>query len=284
MLLNQRGPIKKTETVTLRLHLIALVMTAVSFSPACHGQTLNSKVATFLAGKVGVRVGGGGCAHAASEALRAAGAEFTNTHLGPNSPAAGDYVWGTLLKSISIVNGKWTDSKPTTKLMPRDIIQYRNPKFVYPTATSTTTQHTSTVATVNTAGSATFVYEQNLSRIRSVRRNSISLTELVSGYLSIYRPKARVHRTGQTKFSLVNNMTPNQTITLLVGTSNLGSFSLTSASTLASYQARWVTLTGTTLPITMRLSNGASVSVVNAGGYEIYTTSAIAAAIRKLTP
>jgi hypothetical protein len=79
-------------------------------------------------------------------------------------------------------------------------------------------------------------------------------------------------------------MTPNQTITLLVGTSNLGSFSLTSASTLASYQARWVTLTGTTLPITMRLSNGASVSVVNAGGYEIYTTSANASAIRKLTP
>ncbi len=207
-----------------------------------------------------------------------------NTDLGPNSPAAGDYVWGTLLKSISIVSGKWTDSKPTTKLMPRDIIQCRNPKFVYPTATSTTTQHTSTVATVNTAGRATFVYEQNLSRIRSVRRNSISLTELVSGYLSIYRPKARVHRTGQTKFSPVNNMTPNQTITLLVGTSNLGSFSQTSASTLASYQARWVTLTGTTLPITMRLSNGTSVSVVNAGGYEIYATSAIAAAIRKLTP
>ena len=268
----------------MRLHLIALVLTVVSFSPACHGQTLNSKVATFLAGKVGVRVGGGEHVDAASEALREAGAEFTNTDLGPDSPAAGDYVWGTLVKSISIVNGKWTDSKPANKLFPGDIIQYRNTKFVYPSSTSTATQHTSIVATVNTAGRASFVYEQNFSGVRSVRKNSIDLTKLVSGYLRIYRPKARVNRTGQTKFSLTNNRTSNQPITMLVGTSNLGSFSLTSANTLASYQTRWVTMTGTTLPITLRLSNGASVSVVNAGGYEVYTNSAGSAAIRKLTP
>jgi hypothetical protein len=95
MLLNQRGPIKKTETATLRLHLIALVMTAVSFSPACHGQTLNSKIATFLAGKVGVRVGGGGCAHAASEALRAAGAEFTKIR-----------TWDQILRLLVITFGE----------------------------------------------------------------------------------------------------------------------------------------------------------------------------------
>lgn len=268
----------------MRLNLIALVLTAVGFSPACHGQTLNSKVATFLAGKVGVRVGGGECAHAASEALRTAGAEFTNADLGPDSPAAGDYVWGTLLKSISIVNGRWTDSKPTTRLLPGDIIQYRNTRFVYPSSTSTLSQHTSVVASVNTAGSATFVYEQNFNRIRSVRRNSIDLTKLVSGYLRIYRPKARINRTGQTKFSLTNNRTSNQTVTVLAGTKNLNSFSLTSANTLGSYQTRWVSLTGSTQPITLRLSNAASVSVVNAGGYEIYTTSAGATAIRKLTP
>lgn len=267
----------------MRLHLIALLLTVVSFSPTCHAQTLNSKVATFLAGKVGVRVGGGECAHAASEALRAAGAEFTNTDLGLDSPAAGDYVWGKLVKSISIVNGKWTDSKPSTKLLPGDIIQYRNTKFVYPSSTLTATQHTSIVATVNTAGNATFVYEQNFSGIRSLRKNSIDLTKLVSGYLRIYRPKARVNRTGQTKFSITNNRTSKQTITMLVGTSNLGSFSLTSANTLASYQTRWATLSGTTLPITLRLSNGATITVANARGYEIYTTSGGAAAIRRLS-
>lgn len=268
----------------MRPHLIALVLTVVSFSSACHGQTLNSKVATFLAGKVGVRVGGGECAHAASEALRSSGAEFTNTDLGPDSPAAGDYVWGTLVKTISFVNGKWTDSSPTSKLLPGDVIQYRNTKFVYPTSTVTASQHTSVVATVNTAGSATFVYQQNFNAIRSVTKDAIDLTKLVSGYLRIYRPKARVNRTGQTKFSITNNRTSNQTITMLVGSSNLGTFSLTSANTLASYSTRWITLTGTTMPITLRLSNGSSVSVVNAGGYEIYTNSAGAAAIRKLTP
>lgn len=268
----------------MRLHLIAVVLTVVSFSPACCGQTLNSKVTAFLKGKVGVRVGGGECAHAASEALRAAGAEFINSDLGPDSPSPGDYVWGKLVKSVSIVNGKWTDSKPAAKLFPGDIIQYRNTKFVYPSSTSTATQHTAIVATVNSTGSPTFVFQQNFNGVRTIRKDSIDLTKLVSGYLRIYRPKARANQTGRTKFSVTNNRASNQTITMLVGTSNLGSVSLTSANTLASYQTRWVTLSGTTLPITLRLSNGASVSVVNAGGYEIYTTSAGAAAIRKLNP
>ena len=163
-------------------------------------------------------------------------------------------------------------------------MQYRNTKFVYPTSTATASQHTSVVATVNTAGSATFVYQQNFNGIRTVRKDSIDLTRLVSGYLRIYRPKTRINRSGQTKFSLTNNRNSTQSITLLVGTSNLGSFSLTSANTLASYQTRWITLTGTTLPVTLRLSSGASVAVVNAGGYEIYTTSTGVAAIRRLTP
>ena len=274
----------KNEPVQMRLSMIAILLTVVGLSPSCEGQTLNSKVTTFLAGKVGARIGGGECAHAASEALRAAGAEFTNTDLGADSPAAGDYVWGTLVKSISIVSAKWTDSKPTTKLLPGDIIQYRNARFVYPTFSSTTTQHTSVVATVNIAGAPTFVYQQNFNQIRTLRKDSIDITKLVSGYLRIYRPKARIAQTGQSKFSLTNNRTATQSITLLVGTSNLGSFSLTSANTFASYQIRWLTLTGTTLPVRLRLSSGASVAVVNAGGYEIYTTSAGVAAIRRLTP
>lgn len=268
----------------MRLYLIALVMTVMSFSPTCHGQTLNSKVATFLAGKVGVRVGGGECAHAASEALRVAGAEFTNPDLGPDSPAVGDYVWGTLVKSIAIINGKWTDSSPASALLPGDIIQYRNTKFVYPTSTATATQHTSIVATVSATGVATSVYQQNFSGKRSLTKDPITLSKLVSGYLRIYRPKARINRSGQTKFTITNNRTSAQTVSMLVGTSNLGSASLTPANTLASYQTRWATLTGTTLPITLRLSTGSSINVENAGGYEIYTTSAGAAAIRKLAP
>ena len=183
------------------------------------------------------------------------------------------------MKSISIVNGKWTDSKPGSKLLPGDIIQYRNTKL----GNTTATQHTSIVAAVNTAGSATFVYEQNFNAIRTVQKNSIDLTKLVSGYLRIYRPKARVNRTGQTKFSITNITKSSQTIAMFVGTRNLGTFSLTSDKTLASYQTRWVTLTGSTQPITLRLSNGASISVANAGGYQIYTTAAGAAAL-KLTP
>ena len=241
-------------------------------------------MSTFLAGKVGTRIGGGECAHAATEALRSAGAEFTSTDLGADSPSRGDYVWGTLLKTVSYSGGRLSDSAPATKLQPGDIIQYRNTKFVYPTYWTSTSQHTSIVAAVNTLGNPTFVYEQNLNGIRTLRKNAIDLTRLASGYVRIYRPKARVNRSGQTKFTVTNNMATAQSVAIRVGTSTLGSFSLTAANTLTSYQIRWVTITGSTSPVTLRLPNGQSLTVTSAGAYEIYRTSTGATALRKLTP
>ena len=268
--------------MTLRSAAIAMLL--LTTASECSAQTLNSKASTFLAGKVGTRIGGGECAHAATEALRAAGAEFTPADLGADNPSPGDYVWGTLLKTVSGVGGKMTDSASATKLQPGDIIQYRNTKFVYPTYWTTTSQHTSIVATVNTAGSPTFVYEQNFNNVRTLRKNSIDLTKLAAGYVRVYRPKLRVSRIGQTKFTLTNNMTSSQSVSIRVGASTLGSSTLTAANTLTSYQIRWVTITGSATPITLRLANGQILTVTSAGGYEIYKTSAGAAALRKLTP
>lgn len=268
----------------MHLHSAAVVILLLTVSSECAAQTLNSKLSTFLAGKVGTRIGGGECAHAATEALRAAGAEFVSADLGKDSPSPGDYVWGTLLKTVSYSAGRLTDSAPATKLQPGDIIQYRNAKFVYPTYWTSTFQHTSIVATVNTLGRPTFVYEQNFNGIRTLRKNSIDLMKLTSGYLRIYRPKPRLTTSGQTKFTVTNNMASTQSIAIRVGSSTLGSFNLTAANTLNSYQIRWVTITGSKTPITLRLSNGQSLAVTSAGGYEIYRTTAGVAALRKLTP
>ena len=57
---------------------------------------IGSAMVTFLGGKVNARVGGGECAHMATEALRVGGGEFIPKSLGTDYPGSGDYVWGTL--------------------------------------------------------------------------------------------------------------------------------------------------------------------------------------------
>src|SRR5687768_10005145 len=59
--------------------------------------TINEKVAAYLDAHLGQRVGGGECAHAATEALRAAGARFIRP---ADAPKPGDYVWGSLVKVL----------------------------------------------------------------------------------------------------------------------------------------------------------------------------------------
>lgn len=248
----------------------------------CSGQAYNSKVASYLAGKVGVRCGGGECAHSVIEALRVAGAEFTKRDLGADSPSPGDYVWGTLIKSFSVVNGKLKDSKPSSKLMVGDVLQYRSVRFVSGSASSSASQHTSVVAAVNSSGMPTFVYEQNFNRVRLVKKNAINLTTMTAGYIRAYRPEARVNKAGEVKFTIVNNMTSAQAVNVGVGTTVRPLMQLTAVNTGASHiYATWPTSGGAPKLV---LSSKASVTIAHGGGYEIYKTSTGTAGIRKLTP
>ncbi len=266
----------------MRLCSIVICSILLAVSGQCSAQTLNSKVTTYLASKVGKRCGGGECAHAVSEALRAAGAEFAPPDLGSDQPAAGDYVWGNLVKSISNLNGKaWSDSKPTAKIMAGDVIQYRNTTFVYSNTTARSTQHTSVVASVNSAGFPTAVYEQNFNRIRSVRKNQIDLKKLTTGYVQIYRPKTRKNRLGQFKFTVTNKTNLPLAASLRLGNVAIGSLNLAANNTIASYQTGWVTLTGTPAAITLRIPNGSDVTIAQAGAYEIFTTTSGNSIIRR---
>ena len=267
--------------------LIPTVIFLLASTPVVQAQTLNQKVVNYLNSKVGVRCGGGECAHAASEALRVAGGEFITSLYAADSPAAGDYVWGTLIKKVEYSNSRWTDSSPTAKAQPGDILQYYNTKLVSGTVTLIAARHTSIVAAVDTAGMPTLVYEQNMSGIRTVRKNAIDLKTLKNnntasaGWVRIYRPVARIKKF---QFAMLNNTAALQTVTIKYGTQNMGSVPLTVTNTAGSYVMLWIDAPPTLTGLTLVLSNGKSIALADFGCYEAYSGTDGKPAWRKLVP
>jgi hypothetical protein len=129
------------------------------------------------------------------------------------------------------------------------------------------------VASVNSSGFPTAVYEQNFNRVRSLRKNPIDLKKLTTGYVRIYRPKVRKNRSGQFKFTITNRANAPVIASLRLGNTTLGSLNLAKNNTLASYQTSWLTVTGTTTAITIQIPNGRNATITQAGAYEIFTTS-----------
>jgi hypothetical protein len=258
----------KQRVVLSMLFLASLASTALSV-----GST------DFLKARIGMRVGGGECANMVSEALRVSGLEF----FGLNPSNNGDFVWGTPVKKISFANGKWIDSNPNAKVQPGHVIQYFNANFA---GIGLFQQHTSVVATVNASGMPTQVYQQNVGNDgdpakRTVHLDSIDLTKLNGGWVTIYRPFPRMDAPGTYKFSIVNNAGTNQQVQLFSGQQLLSIISMSNANTTNSYTTQPVT--GSNLPPTLRLGNGASIAITNAGGYEIFQNGATVG-LRRLNP
>ena len=253
------------------------LMICGAFSQPAEAQAIGSSMVTFLNGKLSTRLGGGECAHMATEALRACGGEFFAADIGADSPAAGDFVWGTLVTTISLVNKVRTDSTPTAACLPGDIIQYGTGTKI---GTATYARHTSVVQTVNTtANRPTAVYQQNFGSVRTVKSATIDVTKLTAGWIRIYRPKARVDVTNVWKFTVVNNATTSQTYTVLVGTTTVSTVSATAANTAGSFRVHKVTTSGT-LPCVVNGAN--SIYVANAKGDEIYNPTTSTFGIRQL--
>ena len=268
--------VKRVKRVVWRASLALMICGA--FSQPAEAQTIGSSMVTFLNGKLNTRVGGGECAHMATEALRACGGEFFAADIGADSPAAGDYVWGTLVTTISLVNKVWTDSAPTAACLPGDIIQYGGTAKIG-TATYAT-RHTSVVQTVNTTKNRpTAVYQQNFGSVRTVKSATIDVTKLTAGWIRIYRPKARVDVANVWKFTVVNNATTAQTYTVMVGTTTVSTVSATTANTAGSFRVHKVTTSGT-LPCVVNGAN--SIYVANAKGDEIYNPTTSTFGIRQL--
>jgi hypothetical protein len=238
--------------------------------------TTNDRMVAFLASKVGERIGGGECAHVASEALRVSGARFIRR---PDI-VPGDYVWGNLVKVVSNTNGVVRDSAPSIRVRPGDILQYHNVRIQSGGWTMWTSQHTSVVATVDALGRPTSVYEQNVNGDRNLRVSTINLSQLQSGRISIYRAEPRVVVPGRFEFSLVNNVNRNAGVVMRAGAYNLGTPVLGAANQWNSYQTRWMSLpAGWGMTLTVGTT---TVPVVNGAGYEIFQLPNGMASIRRI--
>ena len=263
MILNVRSNIR---VIKVWLLIAGCLLQAGSVSADIGGS-----MAAYLSVNVGTRVAGGECSQMATEALRVSGGEFCPQDLGADSPSSGDYVWGTLVTTISCSNKLLSDSNPMNKCLVGDIVQYRNATFTTSTGTVTASHHTSVVATVNTVGRATSIYQQNVSNIRTVQKATIDTTKLTAGWIKIYRPKAVVVRPGEWKTTVVNNMSANQSFTLQVGNQNLTTMTLTAASTATSYTVILVDTSGTVPDLL--LTSGKSVFLSTLKGYQIPANS-----------
>ncbi|MGZ3303687.1 MAG: CHAP domain-containing protein [Isosphaeraceae bacterium] len=229
---------------------------------------LNTNVLNFAASHLHQKVGGGECAHLANEALRVAGADF-----GVHDPNGnGDYTWGTLVTTIT---SGW-DSSPAATCQPGDIIQFQNVRLANGWNAA---QHTAIVAAVD-HGRPTQVYEQNVGvngkgpgsgahdRTDRLDTLAVNANTLTSGTVHIYRPIPRVDTAGTVQYSVVNDTTLPQTVTVYFNGNYATALSLDEFNTMYSYEIGWVSSSG---PGSWSIGiNGRTVALTNAGGYEVF--------------
>jgi hypothetical protein len=263
------------------------------------GTSINDKVVKYMAANSGNRVGGGESTHAVTEALRSAGAAFTEIDLGSDYPEQGDRMWGTPVKVVSVNNGKLVDSNPTSQVLAGDVIQYKDSTFVYvtnngrkqTTTTVTLDQHTAVVATVNAKSLfPTKVYQQNAPAIaanietRKLTLDSVGFESLKSGSVIIYRPRARSDEQLKYQISVVNNTSATKIPTLKSGLKTVSRLTLDASNSPSSYTATSANSISSGKGLSLVLPNGESIDVVNGGSYEIYKRSSGLDAIRRISP
>ena len=122
----------------------------------------NQKVLAFAEANLGHKVGRGECTDLAEAAYAAAGAE-SESKLGPTGPDA-NYVWGTLVDTVTTAN------RSLAGVLPGDVIQIRDVTLVHTTKNPDGSWYTTT----KTAGHHTAIVESvsgsTITRARAERR------------------------------------------------------------------------------------------------------------------
>jgi hypothetical protein len=175
----------------IRLSIVALFALVVTIAAAEPKNGLGTKIIAFSKVNLGKQVGGGECAHLASEALKESGGEPR----AKDNPGEGDYVWGQLVVTLEAGDkgAKWKGA--ITDLKPGDIIQFRDAKFEGQrgkgTYFQTAPHHTAVVRTVDAANKVVKVYEQNVGGQRVVLEGEYRLSDLKAGWLRVYRAESK---------------------------------------------------------------------------------------------
>jgi hypothetical protein len=223
-------------------------------APASLGQAM----AAYLQARLGTRVGGGECAHLASEALRVAGAEFLRNE----PPGTRDYVW-TSNRVARLTNGSQV---AVEQFAVGDIIQYNHARF---SDGHELDQHTQVVAAVDPSGRVTQVYEQNVDGQRTVHRGPApDWTKLTGGSVSVYRAVPRTAQPGRVEFTVVNNTNASRTLSLQIGSQKWDT-TLDRGNTAGSYLVGVATVSAASRP-RLVVAN-AAVELRDGAGYELYT-------------
>jgi hypothetical protein len=173
--------------------VLVLIVATLSRAQEARLPDLNAAVLGFARERVGKKVGDGECTALARAALRAAGAR---SRFGPYGPDA-DFAWGLLVATLT------PRDHPAAGILPGDVVQFRDARFVTRTRTRTATRtktrtyphHTAIVAAV--AGRAVTVLHQNVgldgwtdAQKKVVQEETLRLDDLRQGTLWVYRPVA----------------------------------------------------------------------------------------------
>ena len=191
---------------------------------------LNTNVLNFAASHLHQKVGGGECAHLVNEALRVAGADF-----GVHDPNGnGDYTWG-----------RSSPRSPAAGTAAPRPLASRATSFSSRTSgwpTGGTRPNTPPSWRPSNHGRPTQVYEQNVGvsgkgpgsgahdRTDRLDTLAVNANTLTSGTVHIYRPIPRVDTAGTVQYSVVNDTTLPQTVTVYFN-GNYASRSLSTNST-----------------------------------------------------
>jgi hypothetical protein len=148
---------------------------------------LNQAVLEFAEAEVGNTVGNGECIALARAALDHAGATI------PESPDS-DFVWGRLVAKIT------AGERPISRILPGDVIQFRDVKTVSRneglTLTRSYPHHTAVVSAVS--GRSVRIIHQNVvvgkekrdERNKIVREDPLPIDDMKRGTMWVYRPMA----------------------------------------------------------------------------------------------
>lgn len=249
---------------------VALSLTATGL--AQDPSTLGAAIVNYLQSKDGQRVGGGNSADLATEALRVAGAEFVADDLGADAPAAGDRVWGTLVTEYSA--GMTAPS--TNVCRPGDILQLGDAQL---NGKPCPAKFTAVVAEVETDGRPKKIFCQDFDGNRSVKIESLGVDQLDSGWMRVYRPKARIDRTDEWKITVVNNTTATQGYEVYAGVDVNATVQAAAANSAGSFFVHRVPTDGTVPNV--YTANGRSYFLEHGKAYELFT-STNGVAIRQL--
>ncbi|HEY3900654.1 MAG TPA: CHAP domain-containing protein [Chthoniobacter sp.] len=160
--------------------------------PPVAAYSVGPSILAFCRENVGKKIGIGQCATLAEAALKDAGA----APRGADWPGEGDYVWGDPVAFIQAGFSGLKGMQGLGRVEPGDIIQFHSARFsgfdhgqdgVYRYEMR---HHTAVVESVDSGRKTITVLHQNWNGHQFVRRQTLPLRGMTSGWLRIYHPVA----------------------------------------------------------------------------------------------